>query len=303
MSRWAEFLGDDYMTTHGRFVPYGHWKKALLHAWSERIGETIKDPRDPETSCVDLLQPQLWEDANLKDLLFSITLALQNDYRGFVDKSDPTGSVVTLAAIETMIGPCPAAPGKFEPYTAEYLWWIKRALDCCTMRAVGSGQSNYWQMRFSVGTLDCELGAGSIAAAIARAEANTRWGDSGGNAIGTNILYSHNDYNEFYVASRHDHLRLPLYLDDQWILTPDAKLEVWIRLRAWGEHYWQPEGIPEHQWVRIDRRGGSLSQFQDHTLELFDHVEWPPNVNMGWLLDDCRAFVDLRPGLEFYDPI
>ena len=312
MSRWAEFLGEDYMTTHGRFAPYDCWCAAFTYAWGERSGE--------------VLEPQPFLADTLKDTLSSIVFEILNNGDGrighrlrFIKEEDYSTwfnydnwsfsftRMLTLAAIEERIGPRPQAPSRFEPYTAEYLWWFKRVLDCCSIRYI---EYNGIQKRVYAASGEAQIGTVSRATMIAQAEASPKVSDASWSrtvweraSTGVHVrkIGSSNRREEWW-ASRTDYVLIELLnLHDLPLVTPNAKVEVWTK--SIDEEY------REQRWVEVNRSpwvkkqyGRNLSQIQNSTLLVFDDIAWPASINRQQRFG-IEAFLDLRPGLEFYDPI
>lgn len=135
MSSWADYLGSDYMTTHGRFAPLKNWKTALEAACDERglyHGRPVSFGDLPET----LIKPRC--DSNL--LIHpetTFTLAGELNYLTFAD-------ACTLAGYDSE--DLPAGPtNPFDPVDSDYLWCCKRLLDACcrSIYIVGSRRAGF----------------------------------------------------------------------------------------------------------------------------------------------------------------
>lgn len=131
MSRWAEFLGENYMQNHGKFACLKDWKEALLLACHERgLTTTLRNfswNNFPETLikvyCTSngFIHPQN-----------TFTSSGDFNYLSF-------GDACLMAGYDS--GSLPGLPvSRFDIVTSEYLWCCKRLLDVCcrTFYTVGT---------------------------------------------------------------------------------------------------------------------------------------------------------------------
>ena len=310
MSRWAEFLGDDYMSSHGKFVPYENWANAFNLAFRERGVEDGNGAVDVR-QCYEFCLYTKHQYSSFSNFFFSTFNSIRWPY---INPQQPFSSIeinywkpfnyLSAENITDLLGePLLAPPQKFTPTPSEYLWQCKRILDCCIFRdghrltsgdfLAGDtfGQDHSYALSYGDAISRMRQDVHRDALSSVGVEV---YGNPGG-AWGTWEVYTGYDVN----------LRCNEY--DLWF-TPSAYDRLIFAFVRNPGRYWNPYGLEENSWNKVgtvhcspDSSIQSINLFPN--LYLPEEEIVPKGGRCGWIIEDFAEFADLRPGLEFYDPI
>ena len=292
MSRWAEFLGENYMTTHGRFVPYEAWHEALYLAMIER-GIVPDDGWERNRNFISLI----CSDWTFQDKFeYSVVGGIENTTSvGHVNLHDV---LLQRIGIEEWI----QHPQRFAPYTTEYLWMFKRVLDCFVQM---KGSSTPIELTYEYGEgeslTDCKTNASRTKRAWEgwrdEIKGYLMYNDWGWAAkwwsfysVG-DVLVRVNKPEEYHSSYFGATITTPSHL-------ADSKVSIWGWVES-SDTYWNPK-YPEKTWVEMVTM--DWQEGQQVVLNFEPSPNFPPNDTCSWKAHYTTVF-DLRPGLEFYDPL